>query len=205
MSSAAMKNGTAKNPKHLSKSEEHMTPAYIVEPAREALGGFDLDPATTEEANLLVRAEDICTRADDGLQGTWWGRVFLNPPGGAFTKPQTIENPGKWGYTRSRQALWWLKLMIEYQAARVDSAIFIGFSIEILQVAQQLKCDVPSNFALCVPSERIPFDKWVNGERVSQNQPGHANVIVLVTEDDKIVRRFRQAFLPVGEVFNDCR
>lgn len=182
-----------------------MTPGYIVEPARETLGGIDLDPASTDEANLLIQAEDYFTRDSDGLNGTWWGRVFLNPPGGAFNKPQTIENPGKWGYTRSRQALWWLKLMIEYESARVDSAIFVGFSIEILQVAQQLKCDVPSNFPLCVPSERIPFDKWENNERVSQNQPGHANVIVLVTEDDMVVERFKRAFRPVGEVFNDCR
>jgi hypothetical protein len=70
---------------HSSKSQEHLTPEDIIEAARATLGGFDLDPATTPFANELIRAERIYTRADDdGLVKPWFGRTWLNPPGGAL-------------------------------------------------------------------------------------------------------------------------
>lgn len=183
-----------------------MTPEYVVTAARRSIGEFDLDPASTPEANKLVDAERIFTEKDDGLRRKWRGNVFLNPPGGAFAlhEPRTIGDPGRWGYTRSRQALWWLKLMIEFEMNRTKRAIFVGFSIEILQSAQQLKCLQPVHFPMCVPRKRIPFDKWVNGARVTQPQPGHANVIVLVCDEDdtKVVNNFCRAFAPLGGVFN---
>ena len=193
------------NTKLTSKNDSHMTPAEIVEAARETLGWIDLDPATTLEANQLVAAKAIFTEDDDGLEQQWSGRVFLNPPGGGFRKARTIEDPGRYGHTKSRQCLWWLKLMIEVERARVDGAIFVGFSIEFLQAAQSLKCLLPTDAPMCVPSSRIRFDTWDDeGNRVSQKQPTHANVIVLVpsAEDEEMVERFQKAFAPIGEVFN---
>lgn len=194
----------AENVHHSSKSEEHYSPETVVVPAQETLGRIDLDPASTPEANRLIGAKNIFTKEDDGLEQEWHGRIYLNPPGGAFRKRRTIEDPGRYGYTRSRQALWWLKLMVEMERGHVDGAIFVGFSIELLQSAQSLKCLLPTDAPLCVPRKRIPFDAWKEGGRISQKQPSHANVIVLVPSpsDVKLVERFQRAFGPSGAVFN---
>ena len=74
----------AKNVKAVLSSEtnEWYTPPEYIEAARRVLGGFDLDPASCEEANQAVLAARIHTENDSGLDHEWKGRVWLNPPYG---------------------------------------------------------------------------------------------------------------------------
>lgn len=209
---------------HSSESNEHYTPKYIVEPVRETLGGIDLDPATTERANRIVKAKRIFTAADDGLSKRWSGTVFLNPPGGLCDvdgirvirrdrrtgRKPCVETgdcglpPGhKHKGVTSSAVVWWKKLMHEFHEGDVSAAIFVGFSIELLQTAQSLPWrSRPTSHTLCVPKERIPFNRVENGKLVKGAQPTHANVIVCVTADAKVEDRFDAAFSKVGAVFN---
>ena len=61
---------------------EWYTPAVIIEPARQVMGGIDLDPASTAVANRTVQASQFYTTDDNGLTQSWSGRVWLNPPYG---------------------------------------------------------------------------------------------------------------------------
>ena len=64
-----------------SGNNEWYTPSVFVEAARDVLGGFDLDPASSEIANATVRADRIFTAEDDGLAQEWpIGSIWMNPP-----------------------------------------------------------------------------------------------------------------------------
>jgi phage N-6-adenine-methyltransferase len=65
-------------------NQRQLTPPYVLEPVRLALGGIGLDPCT--EPDNPTSAETFCTIADDGLAQQWFGRfgwsptIFVNPP-----------------------------------------------------------------------------------------------------------------------------
>jgi len=59
---------------------EWYTPADWIERARKAMGSIDLDPASNEMANKIVKAKRFYDAEDNGLERDWYGNVFLNPP-----------------------------------------------------------------------------------------------------------------------------
>lgn len=59
---------------------EWYTPERYLEAARQVLGGIDVDPATSVQAQETVRAVSFFTAADNGLLHEWNGKVWMNPP-----------------------------------------------------------------------------------------------------------------------------
>ncbi|HEY2512746.1 MAG TPA: DNA N-6-adenine-methyltransferase [Polyangiaceae bacterium] len=193
---------------HLSLTDQHFTPPPFIEAARQVLGGIDLDVASCEAANRIVRAERFFTREDNALRRDleWRGRVWCNPPG---------TKDGR----ESRAKAFWQKLVAEWHAGRTTSAIFLGFSLEILQTTQSEAVGaIPLDFPFCIPRERIPFLKGsgkkqeplfgtaadeVHGYEV-QTQPTHANVFVLLPpmglEGAAVEKSFVRVFSRFGKV-----
>lgn len=87
-------------------SDECYTPAEYIHAARCVLGAIDLDPASNEVANEVVRARRFYTIDDDGLskRKRWRGRVWMNPP---YSDP----------------APWVDKLIAAYQCGDVSAAV----------------------------------------------------------------------------------
>jgi phage N-6-adenine-methyltransferase len=63
-----------------SGENEWYTPKYIIDAARNTMGSIDLDPASNELADKIVQATKYYTKETDGLDKTWNGNVWMNPP-----------------------------------------------------------------------------------------------------------------------------
>ncbi|MFH1010160.1 MAG: DNA N-6-adenine-methyltransferase [bacterium] len=64
-----------------SGDHEWYTPKAYAEAARSVLGKIELDPASTVEANKIVKAERIYTAEENGLKHDWKSKTcFVNPP-----------------------------------------------------------------------------------------------------------------------------
>jgi hypothetical protein len=206
--------------RHSSESADHYTPAFIVNAAREALGGsITLDPASCAEANKWIKADTIYTRKQDGFVRPWYGNVFLNPPGGLSDNKQRpvklhCRETGACGLSvphthegvEPSQKKWWWKLVREYASGRVKQAIFVCFSVELLQNTQcntPEGCLLPLDFPICFPKKRVSYVKPGGGVGKA---PPHASCIVFLGRNDAtdarsdVRRRFAKAFAHIGYV-----
>lgn len=60
--------------------DEWSTPSWLIELCCDVVGLFDLDPASNEAARKIVGAPTYYTKKTNGLDKTWKGNVWLNPP-----------------------------------------------------------------------------------------------------------------------------
>ena len=61
-------------------NNEWYTPKKYIESARLVMGSIDLDPASNDKAQEVVRAKEYFTINDDGLSKQWNGNIWMNPP-----------------------------------------------------------------------------------------------------------------------------
>lgn len=74
-----LKDGSSRYTKNSGKYEWY-TPPEFVELARTAMKGIDLDPASSEDANTIVKAAVFYDEITNGLDKPWVGNVWMNPP-----------------------------------------------------------------------------------------------------------------------------
>jgi hypothetical protein len=183
--------------RHSCDSPEWYTPSPFVEAARAVMGGIDLDPASHEEANRIVKAKRFYTVEDNGLTQPWRGRVFLNPPGAKDDAGDRLVPQ------------FWKRLVSDFVTGDVEQAIWIGFSLEQFQTLQIFDVS-PLDFSLCIPSKRIAFveNEAKKAERFARlkargkvpterSSPSHAGYICYLGRN---LSKFVTEFGPFGAV-----
>lgn len=156
-------------------SYEWYTPADYIEAARDLMGGIDLDPASSKEAQRIVLAGTYYTKGDDGLSKDWFGRVWLNPPYSMPDVEQFID-----------------RVVENYNAGAIDCAVVLtnngtdtGWFHKILSA---------SGIA-CFTKGRVKF--W--GPNSSQARQGQT-IFYLGESPEKFAEKFRKFGLVVTVV-----
>lgn len=162
-----------------SESNEWYTPASYVDAARELMGEIDLDPASCEEANQVIKATQFYSKREDGLHLSWYGRVWLNPPYGFDG-----------GF--SNQERWTRSLIERYQAGLIDEAVLLVNANTEAKWFQPLY-----DYLICFTNHRIRF---YNSEGDS-SQPTQGNALVYF---GKQRRRFIELFRQFGRVIQEA-
>ena len=88
---------------------EYYTPIEFVNAAREVMGNIDLDPASSEKANKLIKATKFYNA--DGLNKPWFGNIWMNHP-----------------FSRINNKLWVKHLVDWYEADPRHQACCITFA-----------------------------------------------------------------------------
>jgi phage N-6-adenine-methyltransferase len=158
-------------------NNEWFTPQEIIERARTVLGEIDLDPASHDEAQKVVRAKKYFDKDSDGLAQKWHGRVWLNPP---YAPPLIGKFIGK--------------LLMEWNARRITACIALTHNYTDTAWFQRA---VHVANVICFPQGRVRFID-IDGDLAKPTQ-GQA---FFYFGDD--VSNFRSRFETVGAVLS-CR
>lgn len=151
--------------------DDFYTSPLIIEAARQAMGGIDLDPASHAVANKVVKATRFFTAGSNGLLQDWGGRVWLNPP-------------------YSQWKAWIPKIVREWESGRCDAMCILSATRTL--TAQYFADIHRCSSAVCILHGRIPF--W--GGRAATPDDGHA-----VFYFGRDVNRFCGCFDGIGNTY----
>ena len=160
-------------PAHVSRASgeiEWYTPLPIIQACRAAMGGIDLDPASSEKAQETVGAGSFFTAEDDGLSQPWSGRVFLNPPYESKLVGPFVEKM--------------LSEPVEQAIILVNNATETKWGQALLERAD----------AVCFPSGRIQF---LDSEGIPKQSPLQGQMIIGIGIE---VESFLREFQNIGAV-----
>jgi len=135
---------------------EWYTPKEYIDLARQVLGEIDLDPASAEQANQVIKAITFFTKEQDGLKQKWEGRIWLNPP-----------------YAQPLVAHFCKKLILEYRNQNVTEAIVLVNNATETEWFQTI---AKISTAICFPSGRIHF--WNDNNTTSGPLQGQAIIYI---------------------------
>jgi ParB family chromosome partitioning protein len=151
-------------------TNEWYTPAWVIEKARQVLGGIDLDPASCATAQTVVQAARYYTAAENGLLQPWYGRVFCNPP---YSYPLIEQFT-----TQAHQA---------YAAGDVQAAILVVNNA----TDTNWWYDLARRYAFCLLRERLRF--WHPTKKTQSARQGQTVFYI-----GRHPRRFARVFADVG-------
>jgi phage N-6-adenine-methyltransferase len=147
-------------------------PKDVMAAVRKGLGGrIDLDPASEEVAQTVVRATKYLTIDDDGLIQEWHGNVYVNPP---YSGNGVIHK-------------WIDKLLEEIASGRVKQAILL---VNAQTGTKWFRKAAEKASEICYTG-RIRFWRPPELGATNTNSPAYAQAVLYFGDNPS---RFRSAF-----------
>jgi phage N-6-adenine-methyltransferase len=166
--------------KGLTGEFEWYTPRPYLDAAIEVMGGIDLDPASSKQAQAHVKAAQYFTVETDGLKQSWNGRVFLNPP---YAMPFIKE------FTTKMIAAW--------RASEMNEGILLtnnATDTEWFHAALS-NCN-----AVCFTKGRIKFLEASDGDLIEKDSPTHGQAFFYFGNN---IWKFAKTFARFGAILVD--
>ena len=160
---------------HATGENEWYTPPDIIEAARRTMGGIDCDPATSEKANESIKAEIAFTIKENGLNQTWNGNVWMNPP---YSQPLISK------FSEAMSS--------KFESGEINQAcILVNNATETAWLQRMARL----SSAICFISGRI---KFIDMDGNSSGAPLQGQAILYMGMN---VSRFTKNFLEKGLIF----
>lgn len=169
----------------MSTNEWYTQPKYI-EAARLVLKTIDLDPASSDAANKIVKAERYFDEAINGLDQPWSGRVWLNPP---YTRTLLMQ-----GHRMSLIGLFVKKLIKTYESEDITEAIALVTTEVNAKWFQPLW-----PYLICFPDHRVNFI-IPGGAKHKYSQMFGSCFVYLGPNKDRFIEIFSKFGTIVGRV-----
>lgn len=160
-------------------ANEWYTPAHVIEAARQVMGGIDLDPASCETAQEVVRAERWYGVDDDGLDRNWSGRVWMNPP---------YSLKGEYALD-----VWITRLQRDFRSGAVDEAVMLINNVADSQAGASALAE---SSAACFTCPRLKFKR----PGAMDANPPLGQMILLYSHREEAVAEFARVFGGIGTV-----
>jgi hypothetical protein len=149
---------------------EWYTPKEYIEKVREVLGGIDVDPASSDFAQKTVKAKIHYSILNSGLDKSWIGTVYLNPP-----------------YSSKEINAFISKFIEEYESGNITQGIVLTNSDTDTLWYHRM---AGISKAICFPRGRV---KFYNKEKVGQTPTGQSFFYCGKNEE-----KFKEVFTQVG-------
>lgn len=160
-------------------SDSWFTPSKYIDSVRYVLGSIDIDPFSSEEANLTIKAQVYYSKENDALTLDWarLSNCFMNPPYSKGLMQKCVD-----------------KLLEQRQnGSAINSVVLCNASTDTKWFHKLMH----ESTAMCLTAGRISFEN-TDGKSISGNTKGQ--VFFLMTEDETIVHKFKEEFSKYGYV-----
>lgn len=175
------------------------SPLNIINLARLTMGSIDLDPASSLVANERVKATNIFTLKDKGLNQKWYGNVWMNHPFGnrelkckaKCVKKKCNDRGYCIDYDIPGNSDWINKLVQSYLLGDINQACCITFAATSEHWFKPLKA-----YPLVMIDKRTNFIDLHTGKEIKGVTKG-----CVVTYLGNNIISFYENFKTIGDVF----
>lgn len=184
--------------------DDFVSPPELIATTAYLFGGeIDLDPASSEQANLVVQAKNIFTWRENGLNQAWKAKnIYLFPPRNLLSGDEQPKDTRLFRknlrFKKSAQRVWLELAYNKWLRNEFEQAVIFLTSTEVaLLVTQKIGFDFP----LCVLSEKPSLLREKDLKPIDTKVFGFVYYLPPREEYQQAVHNFCDLYSTLGRVY----